>query len=81
MWSEEFAPHQLLERLRESHSPVLGLVIFEQRDEDSRGGERDKAVELQCAHMGFAMSGRATRAAVAEIGRFLNEVELPESRH
>jgi hypothetical protein len=37
--------------------------------------ERDRAVELDCAHMAFGVSRRATRAAVREIVRFLAEVE------
>lgn len=33
----------------------------------------DKAVEIACNHMGFAVSRRGSRAAVAEIVRFLDE--------
>jgi predicted alpha/beta-fold hydrolase len=68
--------------------PVPTLAIWSRKDgiiapRAAYGleAERDKAVELQSAHMGFAMSGRATRAAVEEIARFLSEMESPESRH
>jgi len=61
--------------------PVPTLAIWSRKDgiiapRAAYGleGERDKAVELQCAHMGFAMSGRCTRSAVAEITRFLKEM-------
>ena len=35
--------------------------------------ESDCSVELQCNHMAFGVSARATRAAVSEITRFLTE--------
>jgi hypothetical protein len=35
--SEELASHQLLKRFGKPHPTVLGLVVFEQRHEDSRG--------------------------------------------
>lgn len=38
--------------------------------------ERDKAVELDCSHMGFAVSARGTRRAVQESARFLGEFGL-----
>lgn len=68
--------------------PVPTLAIWSRRDgivaaEAARGkeGERDKAVEVDCGHMAFGVSARATRAAVREIVRFLEEIEAPESRH
>jgi pimeloyl-ACP methyl ester carboxylesterase len=67
--------------------PVPTLAIWSRKDgiiapRAAYGleGERDKSVELQSAHMGFAMSGRATRSAVAEMARFLNEMESPETQ-
>ncbi|MEO6432495.1 MAG: alpha/beta fold hydrolase [Sphingomicrobium sp.] len=41
--------------------------------------ERDKAVQIDCNHMAFGVSRRATRTAVAEIAIFLNEVEQARS--
>lgn len=38
-------------------------------------GERDEAVELDCSHMAFAVSGRAAKAVVREIDRFLKNHE------
>ena len=38
---------------------------------------RDKAVEVESTHMGFAVSRTRTRQAVAEIVRFLREYPLP----
>jgi alpha/beta hydrolase family protein len=62
--------------------PVPTLAIWSRRDgivaaEAARGkeGERDKAVEVDSGHMAFGVSRRATRAAVREIVRFLEEVE------
>lgn len=67
--------------------PVPTLAIWSSRDgivaaEAARGkeGERDKAVEVSSSHMGFGVSRRATRAAVAEIMRFLDEMERCESQ-
>lgn len=67
--------------------PVPTLAIWSRRDgivaaEAARGreGERDKAVEVDSGHMGFGVSARGTRAAVREIGRFLEEIETPESQ-
>lgn len=63
--------------------PVPTLAIWSRQDgivaaEAARGkeGERDKAVEVSSSHMGFGVSRRGTRAAVYEIMRFLEEVEL-----
>lgn len=68
--------------------PVPTLAIWSRRDgivgaPSARGTEetRDKAVEVSSTHMGFAVSSRGTRAAVAEIVRFLKEIEVPESHH
>ena len=66
--------------------PVPTLAIWSGRDgivaaEAARGkdGERDKQVEVDSGHMAFGVSARATRAAVREITRFLEEVEGAES--
>ena len=37
--------------------------------------QRDQAIELDCAHMAFGVSRRATRAVAREIERFLETVE------
>ena len=62
--------------------PVPTLAIWSRRDgivaaEAARGKkeERDKAAEVDSGHMAFGVSRRATRAAVREIVRFLEEVE------
>ena len=67
--------------------PVPTLAIWSGRDgivaaEAARGkdGERDRAVEIDSGHMAFSVSPRATRAAVREIARFLDEIEGSESR-
>ena len=67
--------------------PVPTLAIWSRRDgivaaEAARGktGERDKAVEIESGHMAFSVSPRATRTAVREIVRFLEEIEGSESR-
>lgn len=61
--------------------PVPTLAIWSRRDgivgvPSARGTEetRDKAVEVDSTHMGFAVSKRGTRAAVAEIVKFLKQV-------
>lgn len=66
--------------------PVPTLAIWSRRDgivaaASARGTQetRDKAAEVDSTHMGFAVSKRGTRAAVAEILRFLGEVEGRES--
>ena len=68
--------------------PVPTLAIWSRRDgivaaEAARGKkeERDKAVEVDSGHMAFGVSRRATRAAVREIVRFLDEVEASRSPH
>jgi pimeloyl-ACP methyl ester carboxylesterase len=68
--------------------PVPHLALWSRKDgliapRAARGleHERDRAVELDCAHMAFGVSRRATRAAVREIVRFLAEVEGADSQH
>lgn len=60
--------------------PVPTLAIWSRRDgiiapSAARGadGERDVAVEVSSSHMGFGVSPRGTRLAVAEIVRFLED--------
>jgi pimeloyl-ACP methyl ester carboxylesterase len=67
--------------------PVPTLAIWSRRDgivggPSARGTEktRDKAVEIDTTHMGFAVSKKGTRAAVREIVRFLSELERAESQ-
>ena len=62
--------------------PVPTLAIWSRRDgivaaPSARGTPetRDKAVEVDSTHMGFAVSKKGTRAAVAEIVQFLREAE------
>ncbi|MGH6784770.1 MAG: alpha/beta fold hydrolase, partial [Sphingomicrobium sp.] len=64
--------------------PVPTLAIWSRRDgivavSAARGADhcRDRAVEVDSTHMGFAVSRRATRRVAAEIRRFLNEIESP----
>jgi pimeloyl-ACP methyl ester carboxylesterase len=66
--------------------PVPTLAIWSRRDgivgvPSARGTEetRDKEVEVNSTHMGFAVSRTGTRAAVAEIIAFLEEIDGPES--
>jgi pimeloyl-ACP methyl ester carboxylesterase len=68
--------------------PVPTLAIWSRRDgivaaPSARGTEEtcDRAAEVDSSHMGFAVSRKGTRRAVAEIVRFLNETDVPESRH
>jgi hypothetical protein len=68
--------------------PVPSLAIWSRRDgivaaASARGAEhcRDRAVEVDSTHMGFAVSKKGTRQAVAEIVKFLAECEGAESRH
>jgi pimeloyl-ACP methyl ester carboxylesterase len=68
--------------------PVPHLALWSRKDgliapRAARGleHERDCAVELDCSHMAFGVSRRATRAAVCEIVKFLAELEGPESSH
>lgn len=72
----------------EKKPPVPTLALWSSRDgiigaPAARGTDKtsDRAVELDSSHMGFAMSPKGARAAVAEIVRFLEEVEGAESRH
>ncbi|MFL6745207.1 MAG: alpha/beta fold hydrolase [Sphingomicrobium sp.] len=68
--------------------PVPQLALWSRRDgivapRAARGldDERDKAVELRCTHMAFAVSRQAAREVVREIRAFLAEQGLaPESR-
>lgn len=60
--------------------PVPHLALWSRRDgiiapRAARGldHERDKAVELRCTHMAFAVSRSASREVVREIGKFLEE--------
>src|SRR5687768_3310238 len=66
--------------------PVPTLALWSRNDgivgaPSARGTEetRDKAVEVDTNHMGFAVSKRGTRAAVREIVRFVAEIEGAES--
>ncbi len=70
----------------EEKPPVPSLAIWSRRDgivaaPSAQGTEasRDKAVEVDSSHMGFAVSKKGTRAAVAEIARFLEEIESKPS--
>ncbi|HEU4809939.1 MAG TPA: alpha/beta fold hydrolase [Sphingomicrobium sp.] len=67
---------------------VPTLAIWSRRDgivgvPSARGTGKtcDKEAEVSSTHMGFAVSKRGTRAAAAEIVRFLKEIEGSESRH
>ena len=73
---------------KEEKPPVPTLALWSRNDgivgaPSACGTDetRDKAVEVDCSHMGFAMSGRGARAAVRQIVRFLDEVEGAESHH
>jgi pimeloyl-ACP methyl ester carboxylesterase len=67
--------------------PVPTLALWSRQDgliapRSARGldHERDKAVELDCTHMAFGISGRAARDVVREIEIFLDEIGIaPES--
>ena len=68
--------------------PVPTLALWSRKDgivapSAARGlpHESDSTVELDCNHMAFGVSARATRAAVGEIRGFLSEIEGPESAH
>jgi hypothetical protein len=61
--------------------PVPHLAIWSRRDgliapRAARGldHERDKAVELTCHHMAFAISPSAAKDVVREVRRFLEEI-------
>ena len=71
---------------KEEKPPVPTLAIWSRRDgivaaPSARGTPetRDKAVEINSTHMGFAVSKKGTRQAAREIVRFLQEVEASES--
>lgn len=62
--------------------PVPSLAIFSRRDgivsvSAARGTQEtcDEAVEIGSTHMGFAVSRKGTRQAVAEIVRFVAKIE------
>ncbi len=64
--------------------PVPCLAMWSRRDgivavRAARGlaEESDQAVELNCGHMDFGVSRRATRVAVREIVRFVGDYPLP----
>jgi len=72
----------------EEKPPVPTLALWSRKDgivgvPSARGTEatRDKEVEIDTNHMGFAVSKRGARAAVREIVRFLEEIGGPESHH
>lgn len=72
----------------EDKPPVPTLALWSRRDgivgaPSARGTERtrDKAVEVDSTHMGFAVSKKGTRQAVREIVRFLEELGARESHH
>ena len=63
--------------------PVPHLAVWSRRDgivapRSARGleHERDKAVELDCTHMGFGVSMGVVRQVTREIGRFLEEQKI-----
>ena len=57
---EILRPHQLLQRLGQAHAAVLGLVIFQQRNEDPRARQRRIVERVREAHLAVA-------AAVADV--------------
>jgi predicted alpha/beta hydrolase family esterase len=68
--------------------PVPHLAIWSRQDgivapRSARGleHERDKAVELDCTHMGFGVSMRTVRRVVREIDSFLKEQEAAPESH
>jgi pimeloyl-ACP methyl ester carboxylesterase len=71
---------------KEEKPPVPTLALWSADDgivgaPSARGAQvsHDKAVELETSHMGFAMSADRARAVVAEIVKFLDEIEASES--
>ena len=71
---------------KEEKPPPPTLAIWSRRDgivgaPSAKGTAetRDKAVEVDTTHMGFAVSAKGTRRAVAEIVKFLNEVDATNS--
>lgn len=72
----------------EDKPPVPTLAIWSREDgivgapsARGTGASRDRAVEVSSSHMGFAVSKKGTRAAVAEIVKFLGDLDDSESRH
>jgi pimeloyl-ACP methyl ester carboxylesterase len=66
-----------IETVLEEKPPVPTLAIWSRRDGvvavcAARGepGERDAELELDCSHMGFAVSGRGIRAVAAAVAGF-----------
>ena len=62
--------------------PVPALALWSRRDgivapraAYGLAGERDEAIELDCAHMAFGVSGRTARQVAVEIDRFLKRNE------
>ena len=71
----------------EDKPPVPSLAIWSRKDgivgaPSARGTEvtRDKAIEVDSTHMGFAVARNGTRAAVDEIVKFLGNLDESESR-
>jgi hypothetical protein len=71
----------------EEKPPVPTLALWSAEDgivgaPSARGTQasHDKAVEVRTSHMGFAMSAKSARAIVAEIVKFLDEIEGSESK-
>jgi hypothetical protein len=54
-------------------SPRDGIVA--RRAARGLDGERDRHVEVNCSHMAFGVSERATRRVVREIRSFVEDVE------
>ena len=72
--SEELASHQRLQRRRQPHPPVLGLVVLEQRHEDARARQRGIVERVGEAHLAVARRGSegwpaapASRASVEQL--------------
>lgn len=70
----------------EAKPPVPTLALWSRRDgivsiRAARGleGERDRAVEIESSHMGFAVSRRTQLRIIAEIRRFLEEFPAVDS--
>jgi pimeloyl-ACP methyl ester carboxylesterase len=71
----------------EEKPPVPTLAIWSRRDgivgapsARGTGVTRDKAVEVDSGHMGYAMAPKGSRQVAAEIVKFLDETERAESR-
>ena len=72
----------------EEKPPVPTLALWSRKDgivgvASARGTEqtRDKDVEIDTNHMGFAVSKKGAHATAREIARFLEEIRERESRH